>query len=686
MCRWGPRSCCLIWSVLLAAAPVGIGLVALVHRAMPERPDTLMSSEDGEDDIDEFSRMSGRRLAYAHDVGPLLVQFCVGCHNAARRRGGVAVDDLREDTVLRDLDRWRGVAHALRSGRMPPPGKARPSPAEADALLAWLDQVECAGTSHPPLVRLRRLNRAEYNNTIHDLVGVSLRPADDFPADDLGYGFDTIADVLSLAPVLLEKYLDAAERIVDEAARSPGLWARIMNPPSVDSVPFVLRGRPPVRAQAIKDVRSPHLDFVDPEQQALEHAVRAVQAFADRAYRRPVTHEELGRLVRFLESARGTGDGYEDAVKQALKAILVSPHFLFRIESAAKSGRDPWTAALADFELAARLSYFLWSSMPDGELFDLAGKGRLSQSKVFRQQVRRMLRDPKASALAENFAAQWLQTRGLKDFTPDPAQFPLFDEPLRTAMARETELFFEHIVRDDRDVLELLTADYTFLNQRLARHYGIGGVFGPHFRKVPLAGTPRGGVITHASVLSVTSNPTRTSPVKRGKWILENILGAPPPPPPPGADNLKAAAGGHAGGTLRQRLQRHRSAAECASCHARMDGLGFGLENFDAIGAWRSHERQQPIDASGDLGDGRSFHGPDELRALLAEGPNDFVHCLTEKMLTYALGRGLGACDRCAVESIVRSLAANGRRFSSLIIAIVMSDTFWTRTSKGSRR
>jgi hypothetical protein len=409
----------------------------------------------------------------------------------------------------------------------------------------------------------------------------------------------------------------------------------------------------------------------------MERAARAVQAFADRAYRRPVTHAEMARFVRFLEASRANGNSHDRTVQLALQAILVSPHFLFRVEVGRPDGR------LTDFELATRLAYFLWSSPPDDELYQLACQGQLQQDKTLTRQVGRMLRDTKATALAEHFASQWLQTRALKEFTPDPARFPRFDEPLRQALLRETELFFDHVVRADHSVRELLAADYTFVNERLAQHYGIAGVQGTEFRKVALAGTGRGGVLTHGSVLAVTSNPTRTFPVKRGKWILENLLGERPAAPPPGVDNLNKAAGALPAGTLRQQLERHRSDATCASCHAALDPLGFGLENFDAVGAWRSQDGELPIDASGTLPDGRSFRGPDELRALLIQRSPDFTRCLTEKLLTYALGRELQSADACTIERIVRRLDVNGQRFSSLVLGIVTSDPFRKLGSRG---
>ncbi len=358
-------------------------------------------------------------------------------------------------------------------------------------------------------------------------------------------------------------------------------------------------------------------------------------------------------MLTIALSAEKDGEDPEAALQLALGAVLASPQFLFRLEQV----RD--ASPSADFDLAARLSYFLWSSMPDDELFQLAARGALRRGDTLRTQTRRMLADPRAQALSANFAGQWLQTRRLDELAPDPTLFPEFDESLRSAMRRETQLFCRSIQDEDRSILDFLDADYTFVNERLARHYGFPGVSGDDFRRISLAGTSRGGVLTQASVLAATSNPTRTSPVKRGKWILENILGTPPPPPPSGVEALKEGGGRRTSGTLRERMERHRTDPNCASCHRRMDPLGFALENFDAIGAWRTIEGGQPIDASGTPA--RRLGLP---RCRGAAGPSciarrdAFARCLAEKMLTYALGRGLERSDRRAVDRIVQQARA----------------------------
>jgi hypothetical protein len=322
--------------------------------------------------------------------------------------------------------------------------------------------------------------------------------------------------------------------------------------------------------------------------------------------------------------------------------------------------------------------------MPDNELFTHAKDGTLRTDDNLETQVRRMLKDPKAKALVENFAGQWLQIRNLKTVAPEPSTFPTFDEPLRTAMQKETELFFEHILREDRSVFEFLDANYTFVNGRLARHYGLKESDGSEFQRVSLKGTPRGGILTHASILTLTSNPTRTSPVKRGKWVLENLLGTPPPPPPPDVPELKEGKEAALTGTLRQRMEQHRTNPTCASCHARMDPIGFGFENFDGIGAWREKDTEFDIDPSGQLVSGESFQGAADLRAILLKSKRkEFVRCLSEKMLTYALGRGLEYYDKCALEQIAKAMAKNKYRFSSLILGVVKSTPFQMRRGEG---
>ena len=374
--------------------------------------------------------------------------------------------------------------------------------------------------------------------------------------------------------------------------------------------------------------------------------------------------------------AKGSSGGMQLAVT----AILVSPHFLFRVELDPQGFAAGQVRPLDNYELASRLSYFLWSSMPDEELFRLARQGTLGEDSVLEAQARRMLKDPKSRALVDNFAGQWLQLRPCE--RPPATPLGSRDSTCRSvAPWRKSELFFEAVMREDHSVLKFLDAEFTFVNERLANHYGITGVSGTQFRRVRLGDDRRGGLITQASVLTVTSNPTRTSPVKRGKWVLEQILGTPPPPPLPNVPELSEDARATQRLTLRQRLEAHRANPSCANCHAKMDPLGFGLENFDATGTWRTSDGSMPIDAAGRLPSGQSFHGPEGLKAFLLGRKDEFARCLTQKSLTYALGRGLGPADRAAVDRVVAALSSDGYKFSRLVVEVVKSDPFRKRAA-----
>lgn len=741
---------------------------------------------------------------YLQDIWPLVKTYCVDCHGGNEAQSGINFEKFKAKAAdPRHRRLWDRVRGHVASRIMPPADAPQPSDVEREQLLAWIEgtalHVDCTGPVDVGRVTIRRLNRAEYNNTIRDLVGVSFHSADDFPADDVGYGFDNIGDVLSLPPLLLEKYLNAAEAIIDQAivvppspavvryeaeteqAEGPGgvyggfayllysngqVHVRHVFPDDGEYI-FCVRafgqqaGKEPARLQLrldgkelktfdvketedkpglfefrrrvkqggqrvaaafINDFYQPKdpdprnrdrnlgIDYIEvqgpldagqtilPESHRRimiaspagggerEAARKILERFASRAFRRPAEDDEVERLTQFAQTALEHGDTFAAALKLPLKAILVSPHFLFRIERDREPQRADKSYALNDYELATRLSYFLWSTMPDEELFVAAKAGRLHSIGGMAEQIRRMLKSTHSQALVENFAGQWLQLRTLRQLAPDKNKYPDFDEPLRVAMIRETELFFARVLREDRNVLELLDADYSYLNERLARHYDISGVSGGDFRLVTLPDRRRGGVLTQASVMTVTSNPTRTSPVKRGKWILENVLGTPPPPPPPGAGDLPDGDGTPLAGTLRQRMEQHRQKAICASCHAQLDPLGFGLENFDGIGAWRTEDAGAEIDTSGVLPTGESFAGPAELRQILLGKQDQFLRCLTEKMLTYALGRGLEYDDRCTVDQIVQGLVEDEHRMSRLILGIVQSDPFLRRRAKGGEK
>jgi hypothetical protein len=603
------------------------------------------------------------------DVKPLLAKYCFECHGGPKAKAGLDLTRVADDlSIIRDRKLWGRLAEYVEGGDMPPEGRPQPTGAEVERLTVAIEEVlsnvDCGRETDPGRVTMRRLNRAEYNNTIRDLVGIDFQPADDFPSDDVGYGFDNIGDVLTLPPLLFEKYLAAAEATAEKAIVAATGGAD----------PHTL---PESHRRII---------FCTPTPETRTESARAIlQRFASRAYRRPAAAGEVARLIRFVDLAAENGESFERGIQLAVEAVLCSPQFLFRVELDPRSQRGerlPPTHPVNEFELASRLSYFLWCSMPDEELTRLASEGKLRAGDALEQQVRRMLTDPKARALVENFGDQWLQLRLLGAIKPDTGQFPTFDDDLRRAMLEETRLFFGSVVRDDRSVLDFLDATDTFVNERLARHYGIPGIKGEEFRRVTLHDERRGGLLGQASILTVTSNPTRTSPVKRGKWILEQILGTPPPPPPANVPELKEDKDVVLSGTLRQRMEQHRANPDCATCHGRMDPLGFGLENFDAIGAWRDKEGSFPIDASGTLPGGRSFAGPKALKSILREREADFARCLSEKLLTFALGRGLDYYDKCAVDKIVAAIGQNDYRFSALVLGIVNSDPFQKRRQR----
>lgn len=437
--------------------------------------------------------------------------------------------------------------------------------------------------------------------------------------------------------------------------------------------------KPPMKSSALPESHRRIL-FVTPPTADWKPAARQILSrFAFRAFRRPPTQTEVDRLMQLADYVHKDGQPFERCIQLGVQAILSSPNFLFRVEA------DNQSPTLDGYELASRLSYFIWGSMPDEQLFGLAATGQIQKPAILKAQIRRMLMDSRADSLADNFAEEWLNLRKLALINPDPAQFTDFDERLRAAMLKETKLFFNGVVRNDRSVIDFIDAKYSYINEPLAKHYGIEGVTGDEFRKVSLVGTPRTGLLTQGAILTLTSNPTRTSPVKRGKWILEEILNAPLPPPPPNVgvlpdDNKQVAAA-----TLRQKMEVHRRNPMCATCHKKMDPLGFSLENFDATGRWRAMDGKDPIDNSGVLPDGTTFHGAPELCSILLKKKNDFVEGLSEKLLTYAVGRGVEPSDKCSVDDIAHSCESNGYHFSALVDAIVMSDPFRKKRVVGGK-
>jgi hypothetical protein len=440
---------------------------------------------------------------------------------------------------------------------------------------------------------------------------------------------------------------------------------------------------PPPAREALRRSPAVALAEADGTREETACATKILSTLAQRAYRRPATREDVDTLLEFYKAGRADAN-FETGIRSALERLLVSPDFLFRIEADPVNAKPGSAYRISDVELASRLSFFLWSSIPDDELLGLAIRGKLSDPKVYEQQVGRMLKDPRArTALVQNFFSQWLQVRNVWLLTPDASRkYPWFDDNLRTAFVRETELFLESQLQDDRSMVELLTADYTYVNEQLARHYGIQGVYGSHFRRVTLSDENRWGLLGKSSVLSVTSYPHRTSPTIRGKWLLENILAAPVPPPPPDVNTTLDEGKTVKTTSVREMLEHHRANPACASCHANMDPLGFSLENFDAIGQWRTRDGESPIDASGVLLDGTKVDGPAALRGALLQQKDQFVKAVTGKLLLYGLGRELDYHDAPAIRAIVRAAATDDYRWSSTILAIVKSTPFLMRRTK----
>jgi mono/diheme cytochrome c family protein len=733
--------------------------------------------------------------AFTAATRELFDDTCSECHNPTDLSGGFDVNVYRSvDTLATDRDRWESILAKLKSREMPPDDAViQPSDEQIHTLVKLLEKeferADAAMKPDPGRVTARRLNRAEYTNTIRDLLAVDFRADRNFPTDDSGEGFDNIGDVLTVSPVLMEKYLAAAGRIAERAIATGSLPKpveveyslrfknlRRIDPSNVEAThrfdfdaDYELKiGLPGQRAKdappvtlglwidgkleqttrvetrpsglvyfnpfSEERIRVPitegdhtlRLGFIDdpfvktlPQDEIYKDSVnkwvgavtvvgpfatsgekpsrkkilvcdpasgprcvdRILATLARRAYRRPVTGAEVAALKRFVDMATADGQSVEQGIGLAIQAMLVSPHFLFHIERDLYPNDPGRMHRVSDVELASRLSYFLWNSMPDDELLSLAERRRLSVPQVLDAQVARLLADPKSAAMAENFAGQWLEIRNLDTIKPDPQKFPAWTPELREAMKTETRMFFDTILRENRPIGDFIDARYTFLNELLAKHYGIDGVSGPEFRRVDLETGERGGVLTHGSVLAVSSYPTRTSVVIRGKYILQNILGTPPPPPPADVPALDEQAVGTTA-SLRKQMETHRTNAICASCHSRMDPLGFALENYDAIGKWRTMDGGFPVDSSGILPGGKKFANSAEMRQILSERVPELTRTLTEKLLIYSLGRGLQRYDRPTVNRITKKIAASGYGFQTLVQEVVRSLPFQSRRAE----
>jgi len=609
------------------------------------------------------------KASFEKDILPILEDYCYYCHGDGKKKGDLSLEIFKtEKDIRQNYKISEQIFKYVLAGEMPPKDrKKRPSKKEQVLVADWvrnsLDDFYANAPPDPGRVTVRRLNRSEYNNVIRDLMHLDFKPAKDFPADDSGYGFDNIGDVLSVSPLLLEKYLSAAEEIAAQAVAVPS------------------RGKP-LSPTRLTEFQKQYFKYPIPADNRRRIAEDFAREFMRRAYRREVSSEEIKNVLVLARQAVDAGGSFEEGVRLAVQAVLISPRFLFRWELDGAPDNPRAVRSLNEYELASRLSFFLWSSQPDDQLLRYANRGQLRKN--LGKELERMLKDAKAQSFVENFAGQWLELRNLDVYQPDKKLFPTFTPALRSDMRRETELLFSHIMGGNRSVLELLSADYSFVNARLAAHYGISDVKGESFRPVSLRGTFRGGILGHASILTITSDPNRTSPVKRGKYVLENILGTPPPAPPPDAPPLSET--GKITGTLREQFVKHRQDPACASCHKVMDPIGFAFENYDAIGRYRTKDNSLPIDASGKLETGEPFGNAADLRSILLNQKREyFTRCITEKMLTYALGRGLEYYDKRTIDGIVARLKGNNYRFNELVQGIVSSLPFDMKRGEESK-
>jgi hypothetical protein len=782
---------------------------------------------------------AARATAPSRPDRALLDQYCVSCHNQRLKTANLALDRLDVADVSGNQELLEKIARKLRTRQMPPDGRPRPGAATTEAFVGALEAALDRAASlapNPGRVASHRLNRAEYVNTIHDLLALDVDGAALLPSDMAGFGFDNNADVLSITPGLMSRYITAATKISRLAVASPdnrttmqvykmefgtrqdarmneemplatrgGMSVRHAFPldgdytfavrlrkndtvSTIDGIEeeehqiefridhalikrFTIGGRfkgpdpgvliavpeEDLEGQKVHDYRvnadkeleirvpvkagtrlvsiaftdsmpspeliptervgsvtsgnllgtvQPGVDMVyvsgpfgakvpqetpsrrriftcQPANAGDETACarKILTTLTGRAYRRPPTASDVQPLLAIYNEGRQERN-FEFGIERALEALLSSPKFLIRIEREPADAKPGTIYRLTDLELASRLSFFLWKSIPDEELLDLAGRGVLKQPQVLTGQVRRMLADRRSTRFMNDFVGQWLTVRNISSSDPDARLFPGFDPTLRNAMLRETELFFESQVREDRPIPELLTADYSYLNERLARHYGINDVYGSHFRRVRISDERRFGVLGHASILTVTSYNNRTSVVLRGKWVLENLLGAPPPPPPPNVPPLKENQPGAKPAALRERMEAHRNNAVCASCHARMDPLGFALEHFDAVGKWRQDDGGADINSTITL-DGGTVDSPKAFREALVRRGDEFITTVAEKLLGYAAGRGVDYYDAPTIRRFVRNLSQNNFRWSVLVTDIVQSAPFQMRKALG---
>lgn len=621
---------------------------------------------------DAFSKDS---VSYERDVRPLLAAKCIDCHNTGNPKGGVNIDNYKEEArVIEDGAFWLKVLDQIKTRAMPPKTEPPLSETHYRKLVDGINAILQSSLEQksPGHVVIRRLSHAEYRYTILDLVGIDFDARNFFPSDGSGGGgFDNQGGALFFTPLKLERYYDAADLIVDSLLHDDEKWRKIV--PNTYTQSWWQR-----LCNWVKSVFSDTYDEINPPELAAE---KAIVPFATKAYRRFLRQDEKDKLVSFFKTVYIQKDSldnpqrFDESIAQTLKTVLISPNFLYRVEEEPEmEGAYP----LSNFEVATRMSYFLWSSMPDSELFNLAYLGKLEDTLVLEAQVRRMLADPKAKRFAENFSTQWLGITKLVNNQPmvDKEKFPGFDMTIRKALYRETIEYFYHVLTQSRNLLDLISSNYTFLTKDLADFYGIEGPVSEDFEKVILTDSARGGVLGMASVLSATSFETRTSPVIRGKWVLEQLLGVSPPPPPPVVAELTEDESAHSELGLRKILELHRSKPDCQSCHEKMDPLGLGLENFDPTGRWRTSYGKAPVDASGVMADGRTFEGPRELKLLLLTEKQKIARNLSTRMLSYALGRSILFTDEPAIRHLENTLLNNNFDPVPFLVELVKSYPF----------
>ena len=737
-----------------------------------------------------------KNTKFEMDVLPLFENYCYRCHADGAKKGEVSLDfEVAGEDLVKDVGLWKRVWENVYRHNMPPADKPQCNDNELSTILDWIEGevFQNDGKKEDPgRVTIRRLNRSEYKNTIRDLFGIQIDADNFFPPDDTGYGFDTIGEVLSLSPILMEKYMEMAENILIHAfgptenshhlqtfskqemkgGKTLGefrvlpttgkIHANVQIPHSGKFIFCVEAGASragnelarmdiEVDGQLIESVKIdaeyPTVqkyffelerteqgevsfamlftnDFYDPknsnsrlrdrnlfiqkltvngekelaqnfknnrlkllggvydndfDDQSVEQTLKTI---LPKIFRRPIPPSELNRHMKLFYQIKSEDNSSFLALRIVLKAALVSPNFLFREEFQPNSNDSESIHKLDEFALASRLSYFLWSSTPDARLMKLAQENSLFLN--LESEVLRMISDEKSDGFIENFTGQWLQIRDLELIDPDRKRFPLFSLELRESMKQETESFFAYILRGNRTVFDFIKSDYTFVNQLMAQFYELDGRFGNKFEKVSLLnGEPmqRGGFLTHASILAITSNATRTSPVKRGRWVLDNILGAPPKDPPPGITDLEDFENHDTEGlSLREQMAIHSKNSSCSSCHASMDAMGYTMENFDAIGKWRDLENGKTVNSNGRLGSGEEFNGAEDLKTFIVQKKSDaFLNCLAEKLLTYGIGRGMEYYDRKSIKEIVNKTKLKGSGFADLVVNVVKSKPFLFR-------